>query len=167
MDIEGYKEEMRGLNVMRKGRRVAPHKAVLLLAVVELIERGEIDSPLVSITPELERTFRRIWREKVGEGSGFNCSMHYPFYHLHTASFWELVKQPGCDETTDVTSMAALKRQYVGAVLPKELFSLLQEENLRREFKELLLDSYLFASPGNGIGMRNTLILLAAALIVA
>lgn len=167
MDLEGYKEEMRGMNVMRKGMRAAPHKAVLLLAVIELIERGEVDSPFVPVTPLLERTFRRIWKEKVGAMSGFNCSMHYPFYHLHTAPFWELVKLPMCDETGNVTSMAALRRQYAGAVLPNGLFELLQEENVRREFRELLVDCYLSASPSDVIGIGNTLILLAAALVVA
>ena len=167
MDIEGYKEEMRGMNVMRAGRRVAQHKAVMLLAVVELIERGEIDCPFVPLTPSLERTFRRIWKERVGEGRGFNCQMCYPFYHLHTSSFWELVKLPGCVEDGGVTSMTALKRRYAGAVLARELFDALQKEWVRREVRELLTDCYLPKSSGLSGGVGTALMMLAAVLVVA
>lgn len=167
LDVEGYKEEMRGMNVMKAGRRVAPHKAVMLLAVVELIERGEIDSPFVPITPSLERTFRRIWSERVGEGRGFNCNMYYPFYHLHTSSFWELVKLPGYEEDGKVTSMTALRRRYAGAVLARELFEALREERVRREVRVLLADCYLPDASERGYGIGAALMMLAAMFVVA
>lgn len=37
--------------------RKAPHKAVLLLAIMDLVESGEITSPKIVLTEKLEETF--------------------------------------------------------------------------------------------------------------
>ena len=43
----------------RKGYK-APHKAVLLLSVIDLVEEGAIDTPRIELSDRLERKFHRI-----------------------------------------------------------------------------------------------------------
>lgn len=43
--------------------RKAPHKAVLLLAIMDLVESGEITSPEIVLTEKLEETFSVEWNK--------------------------------------------------------------------------------------------------------
>lgn len=73
------------------GNRVAPHKAVLLLAISDLIEEGVLSSPLIPLDDCLNKAFSARWKRHVPINSGFNCMLSYPFFHLASSSFWELI----------------------------------------------------------------------------
>ncbi len=58
----------------------APHKVVLLLAMIDLFEEGVYTSNSIAPTQELQQHFERIWKSCIV--SGHHCNMAYPFYHL-------------------------------------------------------------------------------------
>lgn len=54
----------------RKGKR-APHKAVMLISVMDLIGEGVINTNQIEFSEELESRFKRNWQRYVGESDVF------------------------------------------------------------------------------------------------
>ena len=81
-------------------RRRAPHKPLLLLAVMDLVARGVIASRLISITGELvelNELFTDYWRSIVPVTR--TSSIAFPFSRLHREPFWKLLPLPGREIT--------------------------------------------------------------------
>ena len=64
----------------------APHKPILLLSILQLIQGGSIDSTKIFITPELILAFKRNWKQLVDTGHTANFSL--PFFHLKKLSVY-------------------------------------------------------------------------------
>lgn len=54
-----YKYLFAHLPVNKKGSMIAPHKAILLLAVIDLIERGIITTPWYSVIRRIATEFQK------------------------------------------------------------------------------------------------------------
>src|SRR5512137_1852936 len=77
-------------------KRKAPHKPILLLAVLDLVHRGVIISPFIDVTGdlvELNEIFNLYWRRFILLGQ--SSSIVFPFFRLDRETFWELVPQTG------------------------------------------------------------------------
>jgi putative restriction endonuclease len=77
-------------------KRKAPHKPILLLAVLDLVHRSVITSPFIAVTGdlvELNELFNLYWRRIIPLGQ--TSSIAFPFSRLDREPFWELVPQPG------------------------------------------------------------------------
>src|ERR1051326_7352188 len=106
--------------VAKKG--YAPHKPILLLAVLDEIERGNIELNLIQITPELVASFRAYWRTLVPPGTWVE-RLVYPFRYLVRDGFWELVLNgvPQSVQTLgDPTSLHELAGLIDGAQLASD-----------------------------------------------
>lgn len=76
-------------------KRQAPHKPLLLLAVLDLVARGVITTPFIAVTgdlTELNELFNLYWRRIIPLGQ--TSSIAFPFSRLHNEPFWELVPLP-------------------------------------------------------------------------
>lgn len=76
-------------------KRKAPHKPLLLLAVLDLVQRGVITTPFIAVSGdlvELNELFNLYWRRVVPLGQ--TSSIAFPFSRLSREPFWELVPQP-------------------------------------------------------------------------
>ena len=83
----------------------APHKPFLLLAIMDLISLGMIQSNLIELNAELMDTFDLYWVKVMGtEKRG---SPILPFYHLKSDKFWHLVPVPGMEQTLSPTNSLA------------------------------------------------------------
>ena len=81
-------------------RNRAPHKPLLLLAVMDLVARGVITSRRISITGELvelNELFTDYWRSIVPVTR--TSSIAFPFSRLHREPFWKLLPLPGREIT--------------------------------------------------------------------
>ena len=67
--------------------RFAPHKALLLLCVIDLAEAGELLSPSLPKSPALRLRFDSYWRI-VDLRWGGKPNLDLPFYHLSSQGFW-------------------------------------------------------------------------------
>lgn len=75
------------LNRNKTGNCYAPHKAIMLLAIMELVEKGHITSTKITLDKELKDTFKRVWGCTVPVGSSFTCEYRNPFTYMDK-SFW-------------------------------------------------------------------------------
>ena len=103
-------------------RRKAPHKPLLLLAVLDLVHRDVIATPFIDVTAdlvELNELFNLYWRRVVALGQ--TSSIAFPFSRLSREPFWELVPHPGkaiTDAVINNTSSVSYLRKYaLGAKL--------------------------------------------------
>lgn len=136
-----FKKLNRGFN---KGLGKAPHKPVLLLSVIQLIDKGLITSNRIFITAEIILAFKQNWQQLVATGHTANFSL--PFFHLRTEPFWHLAPKPGMEIKTtsskSIKSFKNLNETIAFAEIDKELFLLLQEPLTRAIFEQVLLDTY-------------------------
>lgn len=127
-------------------KKRAPHKPILLLALLDLVARGVITSSFIDATGdlvELNELFNGYWRRVVPLGQ--NSSIAYPFFHLKSEPFWELAPLPGkeaqLDHTKSVGSVSQLRTLALGARLDEELFLLLQQPDGRAALRQVLIES--------------------------
>ena len=142
MDITNFIQAFQNLNVNKTGRDTAPHKPILLLSVMDMIESGEITSSFVPISEELQRRFRQNWRIYVPKTSRFNCALQYPFFHLSSSSFWHLIRTSEFEDKAP-TSIKALKRNFKGAEIDRRLFEIMIGRKGREELRNVLINTYL------------------------
>ena len=122
--------------------QVAPHKPLLLLAVMELVEAGKIDSPQIMLSDELVSTFNRNAQIYVPDVKHYHPNIGMPFYHMHSEPFWQLVpREEGV--CPNVTSISGLRRHYVYAEIDKDLFNILTDVENRLTLQTTLIETYL------------------------
>lgn len=139
------------LNQLRKLRRAkskkmgaAPHKPILLLAIIEGIEQKDIFSNRISITPELVLSFKNIWSKLVITPHTPNFAL--PFFHMKSEPFWKLVSLDGAvipvTASRSIKSLNGLKDSLAFAEVEKDLMAFLFDPVSREVVKSELLDFY-------------------------
>lgn len=122
----------------------APHKPVLLLAVLELIRKGQIQTNRISITPELVMEFKSIWSKVVITPHTPNFAL--PFFHLKTEPFWKLVtvgnKTIPITTSNSIKSLNALRESVSYAEIDPELFRLMMNSVKNSVLENTLLEQY-------------------------
>lgn len=68
----------------------APHKAVMIIAIMELVESGHIADNVVCLDRELKDKFKEVWTRLVPAGSPFKCGYRNPFLYMDSEPFWNL-----------------------------------------------------------------------------
>jgi len=129
----------------------APHKPVLLLAVLELVRLGEIYTNRIEITPELVLEFKSIWSKLVFTQHTANFAL--PFYHMKSEPFWRLVTNAGMTipvtSSNSIKSLGALKESVAFAEIDKDLFELMKDPLSHAVLEEGLLDQYFPETKSN------------------
>ena len=147
--LTNYTDKFTNLTTAKKSGKLAPHKPILLLSVIDLIERGVITSNQIELTETLEQTFKRNWAKHVGESIIFNPIVGTPFWHLNSEPFWKLVPFVGGDEAIrqlqkgNPYSVGTIRKNIRYAEIDNELFELLQNEDVRTKLRVLLIGTYL------------------------
>ena len=140
----------------------APHKPLLLLAIINLYRQDVLTDNHIMLSDELIAEFKRLWREYIGEPNSkesvfvaeglamdvttrypFKCSIENPYYHLQNEPFWRLVKREGVgDEKKYYSSIKALRTHFAYAEIDQELFELITLNEtaivLKTKLQELL-----------------------------
>lgn len=172
-DLSHYIDAFAHLNTAKIKGHKAPHKAVLLLAVIDLVEEGLITSPHIVLSDPLVDAFNRVWRHYLGTSAIFNPDIAKPFFHMQHESFWRLVDH---DESlsalaaeegfwlsskwvaaTDTLvkkslpqggySIAAMRSAFAYALIDQRLFALFQNADARAMLRVFLIDVYLTHQP--------------------
>jgi len=167
-DFQHYRSAFASLHTAVAHGKPAPHKALLLLAVIDMVESGQIKDNSIELTDRLEQHFNSLFRKYIGKSLLFRPDVGKPYYHMQHECFWRLVPKNGNKiiKSSDVRySKTWLNGEFSHAVLDKELFDLLQDEGVRAQLRVLLISTYLNGQPTElPIGM---LIGLVAGLFVA
>jgi putative restriction endonuclease len=136
------------LKKLRRSRNkkigAAPHKPILLLAIIEGIEKGDIISNRIAITPELVLYFKDIWSKLVTTAHSPNFAL--PFFHMKSEPFWRLISLDGAvipvTASGSIKSLSGLKDALAFAEIDKALMFFLFDPVSREVIKMELLEFY-------------------------
>jgi putative restriction endonuclease len=141
--IAAFKELNRG-NVPGSKEK-APHKVVLLLAVMAEIEAGTIAENRIYISDELVARFRDIWSRYVHR-TNVKPDFYKPYYHLKGEGFWHLQAVPGREimltSSDSPKSFRWLKDSVLYAWLDPALYGRMQDAAAREVLQQTLLAAY-------------------------
>lgn len=137
-------------------KKQAPHKPLLLLALLDLVARGVVTSPLIDVREdliELNELFTNYWRCVVPIRQ--TSSIAFPFSRLHNEPFWELVplEKQKIDQKTinSVNTVNQLRLLAMGGQIDADLYALLQKAENRAAVRQTLLVSCFSAEAINAL----------------
>ena len=140
--LQKYVQKMKRLRVDR-AHGVAPHKPLLLLTVIELIERGQIQKNKIPLSPDLAETFMRYWSKVTDR----RPNIALPFFHLKSDGFWHLHPNAGYEKalsvTDRITAVSRLREVIAYASLDDDFFVLLTDTGDREIIRQTLIHVYL------------------------
>ena len=156
--LQEYLDQLQRMNrAVMKGFK-APHKPVLLLTIMELMEKGTIMDNRIRLEEELQKEFKRLWKIlvdgeeeqgvfMVAEGLEleltrrypFKCNIANPFYHMQHEAFWQLERSADWKEGGSVT-VSSLRKGYEYAELDGTLFEMMKTGASREAIRRTLLD---------------------------
>ena len=138
-----YIAEFRAINVHRSGGEIAPHKPVMVLSVIDLIETGHIDRNRVYLDDTLQQKFKELWKLYVPSTSKFKCSIAYPFFHLGNDKFWRLVPSNEYVKQGSYYSVSSIHKNFEYAIIDQDLFNILQQPSNRDVLRNVLISAFL------------------------
>ena len=130
----------------KRGTHERPHKPILLLSIIDLLDRHVLNQNEVPLSNDLIGTFGRFFdvvREKDDRPSIEN-----PFFHLSGDGFWHLQPAPGQERiyregaASGSPGVAELRRRVAYGTFDERLWNLLSDPGSRHQLREALIARY-------------------------
>lgn len=144
-----YIEAFQNLRTNNKYGRKSPHKAVLMLAIIEMFEQNVLSNNEIYYDDALKSMFLKVWNRVLPEESFFNSEAYLPFWFLQSDSFWHIVPLRGKEEILRLMkdnnvkpSESKLKEYVKYAELDEDLYFLMTIPSGRSSLKRTLLENY-------------------------
>ena len=124
----------------------APHKPILLLAIIESFDKGEIVRNRIEMTDALLTHFYDLWHLLIHTPNSPNFSLS--FFHLgnEKRGLWKLITIPGRTIVNNhklyYKNLNDLKYTIAGAQLSEEFFSAISDPLTRDAMQLALLNTY-------------------------
>ena len=93
-EADKWLAQIASLNVYRAKHGVAPHKPLLLLVLLDLAEKQELQGDILGLTLELSFSFDSFWRV-VAHRRTQPPDVRFPFHHLGADGFWTAFTESG------------------------------------------------------------------------
>lgn len=148
------------LTHLKRGNGIAPHKPILLISLIELIENGKVEENKFCINADLVGVFKENWQILV-------VTMHQsdftlPFYHLQNDKvmkkpFWFLIPNFGCQMNAYIKSVTTLAKVVAYGSFSEELYLLLVNPITRNIIKDALLNTYFPSTKNELLGAHKNL----------
>jgi putative restriction endonuclease len=145
MAIDWYKK-LTKLRVDKSSKNPAPHKPILLLAILDQIENNIIDSNIIKLTPELAFQFLGYWEIVSYRGRGIG-RIELPFYYLKSDGFLKHIAINGLEaalNSVNPTSVDLLNKVISHAEMPNDFFMLMQNKENRDYARKILISGNWF-----------------------
>ncbi|AZZ95301.1 DUF3883 domain-containing protein [Hahella sp. KA22] len=139
MSLAYYEAKFGELNPNRRKGATSPHKIAMLLAVMALIEKGELQENRIYFDATLTEAFTRQF-DKLKTSTDRN-NPHWPYLHLRSSGIWHHHPKPGQRENCAKMALSgpgAIHKHIAFVTLDDELFELLQSSFVRELLKAAL-----------------------------
>lgn len=144
-----YVEVFKSLKTNNKYGRKSPHKAVLMLTIIELYEQSILVDNEIFYNDTLKSMFLKVWNRVLPDEPLFHPDAYLPFWYLQNDSFWHIVPIRGKEEILSLMrdnnikpSEAKLKDSIRCAELDDDLYFLMTIASGRSSLKRALLETY-------------------------
>ena len=150
-----YIEAFKNLRTNNKYGRKSPHKAVLMLTVIELFEQNVLSENEIFYDDTLKSMFLKVWNRVLPDEPLFHPEAYLPFWYLQSDSFWHIVPSRGKEDILSLMrdinikpSEAKLYDCVKYAELDDDLYFLMSLPSGRSSLKRALLETYTTLSKG-------------------
>ena len=99
-----YIDQFANLKVNINSGSRAPHKPIMLLTVIALIDSGDVWENAIRPTDKVRAIFEAFWLNYVPRGTKFDIAPWTPFWHLKNEPFWHFKPIISMDEINGITS---------------------------------------------------------------
>lgn len=144
-----YIEVFGNLKANEKYGRKTPHKAILLLTIIEMYESNMIASNEIQCNQLLEDTFLKVWNRTMPYDATYYASAFLPFWTMQNEGFWHLVPKRGKEDVLAFLkenqmrpSENKIKECVDYAELDEDLYFLMTLPSGRSSLKRVLLENY-------------------------
>ena len=162
-ELAYYQRCFENLSVNKKGGHLAPHKPLLLLAVIDMVECGIIKSPQIELSEALITAFKLNETRYTRGIAHFKPNIGMPYYHMNAEPFWKLVPRvPG--NAPSSYAISTLRNFYKCAEIDHELFELMKVPATAQQLRKVLIDTYLANRTDIGLQSIPQIVLLASCL---
>ena len=122
--LNTYLDFLTNLKVSHSKGLKAPHKAVLMITVTELIRDGLISSPIININDSLRNRFQSNWHRFIQINTPFVAKIEMPFNHIGSEKF-------------------VVESSLNSFEIDKQLFLLMQDSETSEKIISNLMSTYL------------------------
>lgn len=135
----------------------APHKPILLISIIELIEKGLAQNNHIHVNTDLVGAFQENWRLLVN--TLHQPDFTQPFYYMQSEKvdgkqFWYLQPKFGCQINAHIKSVSRLAEALDFGYFSEDFYLLLTAPVSRNIIKTVLLDTYFPATKNNFIASK-------------
>lgn len=145
MDIKALYYKGVLLNIHRGNYRgkVSNAKPLFLIALIDLIGDGTVIANNIQFSGELKLAFKKV--SQVYEPETKPTLLEKPFFHMGREVFYSIKYKDGVEppERAQTPSAKFLRESVEYAYLDEQLWDLLQEAEVREEFKRAIIGFYL------------------------
>ena len=148
-ELAKYIDQFANLNVNISNGSCAPHKPILLLTIISLIDSGDIWENVIRPTDKIRAIFEALWINYVPKELPFAVAPWTPFWHLKNEPFWHFKpKEIGFDidslaEPGQTAKIGEIRDNIAYAYLDQELFDILQYKEIRAVLQRQRIETYL------------------------
>jgi len=146
-ELEDYSKEFACLSVGVINGRKLPHKAILLISIMHLIETGAIEENKIPLDKRISSAFISTWKNY------FNVakvpSAWIPFWYMKSEPFWHFKAAESEGLLSALLSFAGhpsigqMRPVIKHAFFDDVLFNYMQKERNRKQLTEVLLKTYI------------------------
>jgi len=142
-----YTEMFRNLSTGVQNGKKLPHKAVLLLSILELVGNGTINDNKINLNKTVASSFAATW-ESFKLGSKIP-SVWIPFWYMKSEPFWHFKALTDESILRNLLSFAGhptvgqMRNVIKYAFVDEQLFELMQNANERSTLANALIETYL------------------------
>lgn len=143
--LRKYIKSFQKLKVSNHKGYEAPHKRILLLAILSLIEEGSISTSVIRMNENLKKRFEKIWKTNI-VGDVFKPNVCMPFWYMKSEPFWKLYSVSDKVDIKSCSPIMSFKRasEVLVAEIDYDLFMLMKNSNdrtiLKRELESFQKD---------------------------
>jgi putative restriction endonuclease len=146
----------RKIRVDRATQIPAPHKAILVLVLIDQIEQGVLDPNEIRLTPQLAFQFLAYWEIIAQRGRSVG-RVELPFFYLKSDGILQHVAKAGLEAALPAvrpTSVEALNSVIEKAKMPESLFEFLGVGQNRKIARQTLIQGSWFL-PGERFALNE------------
>lgn len=144
-----YLDAFKHLRTNNKYGRKSPHKAVMMLTVIELYEQNVLSDNEIYFNDSLKKMFLRVWNKVLPDEMFFQSEAYLPFWYLQSDLFWHIVPNRGKEDVLSLMrdthvkpSEAIIQDSVKYAELDEDLYFLMTLPSGRSSLKRILLENY-------------------------
>lgn len=144
-----YVEAFKNLRTNNKYGRKSPHKAVLMLTVIELYEQSILTDNEIYYDDSLKSMFLKVWNKVLPKEPLFHPDAYLPFWYLQSDSFWHIIPIKGKEDILSLMRDANIKPSETKLIdsvkyaeLDEDLYFLMTLPSGRSSLKRVLLETY-------------------------